>query len=144
MINCQTGLTSKPKPIAEFPARAELRARYEAAVGFSLADPAARPLLIPYAGGEAGRRYYQDAAIRAVLEKIVQCEKAYEPKRALLSLATGAGKTFIAINLLKRIADAGGLRRALFVCDREELRGQLVGQPGRPGSQELRPQGRQP
>jgi len=77
------------------------------------------------------------------------------PKRALLSLATGAGKTFIAVNLLKRIADArrggygtdgigrGGVRRggsqtrpyvgtdvgtggfrALFVCDRDELRTQ--------------------
>jgi len=42
----------------------------------------------------------------------------------LLSLATGAGKTFIAVNLLKRIADAGQLKRALFVCDRDELRTQ--------------------
>lgn len=121
-----TGLTSKPRPMAEFPARAELRQRYEEKMGFSLNDPAARPLLTPYTGGEGGRRYYQDAAIRAVLEKIVQCEKAYEPKRALLSLATGAGKTFIAVNLLKRIADAGQLRRALFVCDRDELRGQAA------------------
>ncbi|MBM4432115.1 MAG: restriction endonuclease subunit R, partial [Chloroflexi bacterium] len=32
--------------------------------------------------------------------------------------------TFIAVNLLKRIADAGQLRRALFVCDRDELRAQ--------------------
>ena len=46
---------------------------------------------------------------------------------ASLSLATGSGKTFIAVNLLKRIADAGQLRRALFVCDRDELRGQGLG-----------------
>jgi len=45
----------------------------------------------------------------------------------LLSLATGSGKTFIAANLLKRIADAGMLRRALFVCDRDELRSQGLG-----------------
>ena len=45
-------------------------------------------------------------------------------KRALLSLATGAGKTFIAVHLLKRIADAGLLRRVLFICDRDELRAQ--------------------
>ncbi len=121
-----TGLTSRPRPMAEFPTRAELRARYEAKMGFSLDDPAARPLITPYTGGEAGRRYYQDAAIRAVLEKIVRSDKAGEPKRALLSLATGAGKTFIAVNLLKRIADAGQLRRALFVCDRDELRGQAL------------------
>jgi type I restriction enzyme, R subunit len=119
-----TRKTSRPRPMAEFPSRAEMRARYEQAMGFSLDEPAARPLITPYSGGEGGRRYYQDAAIRAVMEKIIQCEKAYEPKRALLSLATGAGKTFIAVNLLKRIADAGQLRRALFICDRDELRGQ--------------------
>jgi type I restriction enzyme R subunit len=125
-FNRITGLTSAPRPMAEFPTPDELRARYEEAMGFSLADPCARPLLQPYAGGEATRRYYQDAAIRAVLEKIARCELQGKPKRALLSLATGAGKTFIAVNLLKRIADAGQLRRALFVCDRDELRSQAL------------------
>ena len=119
-----TGLTVGPTPIAQFPAPGELRARYEQKVGFSLDDPAARPLLVRYTGGEATRRYYQDAAIRAVLEKIARCEKKGEPRRALLSLATGSGKTFIAVNLLKRIADAAQLRRALFICDRDELRNQ--------------------
>src|SRR5712692_108800 len=119
-----TGLTSTPRAIKEFPSPADLRTRYEQYVGFSLSDPAAKPLLTRYPGGEATRRYYQDAAIRAVLEKIARAEKTHEPKRALLSLATGAGKTFIAVNLLRRIADAGQLRRALFVCDRDELRTQ--------------------
>jgi type I restriction enzyme R subunit len=45
-----------------------------------------------------------------VLEKLARGEK-----RALLSLATGSGKTFIAVHLLKRIADAGQLRRALLM-----------------------------
>ena len=119
-----TGKTSKPLPLSQFPAPSELRERYESAVGFNLSDTAARPLLARYTGGEATRRYYQDAAIRAVLEKIARCEKSGEPKRALLSLATGSGKTFIAVNLLKRIGDAGQLKRALFVCDRDELRSQ--------------------
>ena len=70
------------------------------------------------------QEYYQDAAIRAVLEKIAKCEKRMQPARILLSLATGTGKTVIAVNLLKRIADAGQLKRALFVCDRTELRQQ--------------------
>lgn len=117
-----SGLTSAPRPLREFPTPEELRNRYEGQMGFRLADNAARPLLVRYTGGEATRRYYQDAAIRAVLEKIAQCDKAGIQKRALLSLATGAGKTFIAVHLLKRIADAGQLRRALFVCDRDELR----------------------
>jgi type I restriction enzyme R subunit len=122
-----TGLTSAPKSLTEFPTPEELRVRYEQGVGFRLDSAAAKPLLVRYTGGEATRRYYQDAAIRAVLEKIARCEQTREPKRALLTLATGAGKTFIAVHLLKRIADAGQLKRALFVCDRDELRSQGLG-----------------
>lgn len=122
-----TGITSQPNSLEEFPSPSQLQSRYEQVVGFSLTDPVAKPLLAPYTGGEATRRYYQDAAIRATLEKIIQCEKAGKPKRTLLSLATGAGKTFIAVHLLKKIADAGQLRRALFVCDRDELRSQGLG-----------------
>jgi len=122
-----TGITSKAHPLSDFPSPSDLRARYEVMVGFSLEDPAAAPLLARYPGGEATRRYYQDAAIRAVLEKITRCEKTGQPKRALLSLATGSGKTFIAVQILRKIADAGKLRRALFVCDRDELRSQALG-----------------
>ncbi len=121
-FNRFTGLTSQPKSLTEFPAPDELRRRYEEALGIDLKSERAKPLLIKYVGGEAQRRYYQDAAIRAVLEKI-----AKGGNRALLSLATGAGKTFIAVHLLRRIADAGQLRRALFICDRDELRKQGLG-----------------
>jgi type I restriction enzyme R subunit len=126
-FDCFTGDTSKPRPTAEFPTPEALRARYEQGMGFSLESPSARPLLQQYPGGEGTRRYYQDAAIRAVMEKVAKCEVDQRPKRALLSLATGAGKTFIAVNLLKRISDAGQLTRALFVCDRDELRRQALG-----------------
>ena len=125
-FDCFTGLTSAPRPIAEFPTPAELRARYEQGMGFTLESPAARPLLQPYPGGEGARRYYQDAAIRAVMEKVAACGVSGQPRRALLSMATGCGKTFIAVNLLKRISDAGQLTRALFVCDRDELRTQAL------------------
>jgi len=125
-FDCFSGLTSAPKPIDSFPSPLELRLRYEKGMGFALESPVARPLLQTYPGGEGTRRYYQDAAIRAVMEKIAQCELSGKPKRALLSLATGSGKTFIAVNLLKRISDAGRLTRALFVCDRDELRAQAV------------------
>jgi type I restriction enzyme R subunit len=117
-----TGMTTAPRPLSELPTPADLRRRYEQAMGFSLESEGAKPLLTRYLGGEATRRYYQDAAIRAVLEKLARGEK-----RALLTLATGAGKTFIAVNLMKRIADAGQLKRALFVCDRDELRAQGLG-----------------
>ena len=119
-----TGMTSEPRQIAIFPKPEDLRRRYEAGKGFELEDVIAKPLLTPYEGGDGFRRYYQDAAIRAALEKIARCQKKNEPARVLLSLATGTGKTFIAVNLLKRIADAGRLRCALFLCDRDELRSQ--------------------
>lgn len=121
-FNRFTGLTSQQKPLSEFPRPDELRGQYEKAVGIDLESEKAKPLLIKYPGGEAQRRYYQDAAIRAVFEKI-----ASGGNRALLSLATGAGKTFIAVNLLRRIVDAGQLKRALFICDRDELRKQGLG-----------------
>jgi type I restriction enzyme R subunit len=116
-----TGEISHFKPMSEFPTHNELKKRYEKGMDFSLESEAAKPLLVKYTGGESQRRYYQDAAIRAVFEKIAQGKN-----RALLSLATGAGKTFIAVNLLKRIADAGQLKKALFICDRDELRTQAV------------------
>jgi len=113
------GKTAEPCPLKDFPTPGELQLRYEQGAGFSLAMTSAKPLLVSYPGGEASRRYYQDAAIRAALEKIVQGKN-----RILLFLATGTGKTFIAVHLLKKIGDAGQLRRALFVCDRDELRSQ--------------------
>jgi type I restriction enzyme R subunit len=119
-----TGLTAGPISLDLFPRPEELQKRYEQAKGFTLDSPAARPLLTRYARGEATRRYYQDAAIRAVFEKLACCEVQEKPRRALLSLATGSGKTFIAVQLLKRIAEAYSDRpfRALFICDRDELR----------------------
>jgi len=122
-----TGLTSPPRPMSEFPTPDELLARYEAGMGFSLEEAVARPLVTPYPGGEAKRRYYQDAAIRATFEKVARAEKLGQPKRVLLCLATGSGKTFLAVQLLRRTADADQMGRALFVCDRDELRTQALG-----------------
>ena len=116
------GKTSEPRPLEEFPRPSELQRRYEEGITVSLDSENAKPFLVPYLGGEASRRYYQDAAIRAALEKIAKGET-----KVLLYLATGSGKTFIAVHLLKKIADAGQLRRALFVCDRDELRTQGLG-----------------
>ena len=117
--NIFTKQTSQPRSIDNFPTPDELRAKYEEGMKFKLDDPAAKALFINNPQFEGKRRYYQDAAIRAVLERIASGEK-----RALLSVATGAGKTFIAVGLLKKLTDAGLMRKALFVCDRDELRTQ--------------------
>ena len=118
-FDASTGLTTEPKPLSEFPTPEELRHRYEESREIKLDRPEAKPLLTSYYVGGDSVRYYQDAAVRSVLEKVAKGEK-----RALLSLATGTGKTLIAVNILKRVADAGQLRKALFICDRDELRSQ--------------------
>ena len=117
-----TGQIIENLPIAEFPTPEAIRARYEAVKGFNLDAAQAKALFVPYKGGEAARFYFQDAAIRATLEKM-----AAGKTRVLLSLATGTGKTIIAAQLLYKLAQAGQLKRALFVCDRDELRTQGIG-----------------
>jgi len=104
-----------------FPTPDELKQRYEAVKHIQLASDEARSLFARYKGGENIRFYFQDAAIRATLEKIIGGEN-----RVLLSLATGTGKTFIAKQLLYKLNQASQIKRALFVCDRDELRQQGI------------------
>lgn len=120
--NDVTKHTSPALPMSGFPSHDTLLKRYEQTQGIDLSAPVARALLTHYDLGGYEPRYYQDAAIRAVLEAIAQGRK-----RALISLATGAGKTFLAVQLIKRLADAGQVRKVLFVCDRTELRDQAHG-----------------
>lgn len=120
-----TQKASGPFQFADFPTHAELTARYAADTGIDLDVPAARMLFMEDSPAFDKPRYYQDAAIRAAFEKVIRCEQAGEPARVLLSLATGAGKTVIAANLLYRLHEAGRLTKpALFLCDRDELREQ--------------------
>ena len=107
--------------LTKFPTPQELFDRFEKFKDIKLRSEEARALLIRYKTGEATRFYYQDAAIRAILEKIAQGEN-----KVLLSLATGTGKTFIAKELLWKMAKAGHIRRALFLVDRDELRTQAI------------------
>lgn len=119
------GKVSEESPLDKFPSPETLKRLYEQGKGFSLEDVLAKALFIGYQGGQSERRYYQDAAIRATLEKIAS--KKAGSNRILLSLATGSGKTRIAVQLLYKLEKAGQLRKALFVCDRDELRRQGYG-----------------
>ena len=123
-FNKFTGEQTGPFPLASFPDHKTLTDCYHRHTGINLEDPSASLLFQPDSPAYAAEpRYYQDAAIRAAFEKILQCEAKGEPARVLLSLATGAGKTIIAANLLWRMHEAGHLPKpALFLCDRDELR----------------------
>ena len=123
-----TGLTSEPRPMSQFPSPGELVQRYLAARG--LPAPVAKEmklLLTPYQQGRDYFRYYQDAAARAALEKVIRQFVAKELPRVLLALGTGAGKTRIAAALMRRIYDAGFMGRGLFLCDCTELRDNGLG-----------------
>lgn len=56
--------------LSGFPTPDELKQRHEEINGLKLDSGAAKPLLMPYKGGEAARYHFQDAAVRAALEKI--------------------------------------------------------------------------
>jgi type I restriction enzyme R subunit len=113
---------SEACPMAGFPTPDDLLARWRTVRSLPEDTAAMAPLSVPYHGGRETLRYYQDAAVRAALEKIIFQRSAGAAPRVLLSLATGAGKTRLAAALLRRLFDAGLLGRALFLSDRTELR----------------------
>ncbi len=124
-FDCGTGLQGGAFPFPDFPHHADLTARYAKDSGIDVARPEAAMLFQADSPAWSLSRYYQDAAIRAAVEKILLDEQSGKPPRVLLTLATGAGKTVIATNLLWRLSQAGQLPKpALFLCDRDELREQ--------------------
>src|SRR4051812_35719391 len=98
-----------PFPLPDFPCHADLTTRYARDKGIDITQPAAALLFQADSTAYSKPRYYQDAAIRAAFEKVLRCEQNGEAARVLLSLATGAGKTVIAANLLWRMHEAGRL-----------------------------------
>lgn len=123
-----TQLPSGPHDLKlDFPTHADLTVRYAKDTGVDVTQSASEVLFMADAAGYSKPRYYQDAAIRAALEKMLVCEQTNTPGRVLLSLATGSGKTVLAANLLWRLHEAGRLAKpALFLCDRDELRTQAL------------------
>lgn len=81
-----------------------------------------------YSDGVKQPRYYQELAVRRVLEGIAKGEK-----RILLTLATGTGKTFIAFQIAWKLFEArwnlkhtGTRPRILFLADRNTLAKQAM------------------
>ena len=102
-----TQLQAGTFPLTDFLTHDELTARYAKDTGIQLDSTDAQMLFMADSLPWNKYRYYQDAAIRATFEKIITARQNGQPPRILLSLATGAGKTIIATNLLWRLAEAG-------------------------------------
>ena len=67
-------------------------------------------------------RYYQKRAIGSIGERFSQARR-----KALLVMATGSGKTRVAVALVDLLQRAGWVKRALFLADRVSLVNQAVG-----------------
>ncbi|AUT02873.1 restriction endonuclease subunit R [Nostoc sp. CENA543] len=81
------------------------------------------PLLHPFCSAAiCGKepRYFQEVAIRRVIERMITSQK-----RILLTMATGTGKTFTAFQIVWKLRKSGWLKKPiLFIADRIPLRNQ--------------------
>lgn len=100
----------------EFPTPDELWQRYRESR--NLDAESGKLALQPYyvdAGGKSPR-YYQRVAIQRAVEAIVRGQR-----RVLLVMATGSGKTYTVFQIMWRLWNAGKVKRALFLVDRNFL-----------------------
>src|ERR1700730_1514156 len=121
------GATETNLSLDAFPPPAELWGRYRAWKG--LTDQAEQIVLQDYFedGSGKGPRYYQVNAVNAAIEAI-----AKGSDRILLVMATGAGKTYTAFQILWRIWKAGRKKRILYLADRNVLIDQTMVNDFRP------------
>jgi type I restriction enzyme R subunit len=121
-------LTNKVTRLEAFPSPQDLRGRLVAGDrrrgprvtnrrGVEVDNPIIQPAWAP-PGGD-GMRWYQERAVQATLLEMLAGNR-----RALLSLATGTGKTFIAFNLCWKLIQSGYAKKVLFLADRVNLRDQ--------------------
>lgn len=128
--------TGAQEAITSFPSPEEAWRRYRAWKG--IADESAGTLLLPFSrglrnpdGSVKEPRYYQRVAIERALEAILRGER-----RVLLTLATGTGKTFVALQIVWKLWNGGwrGGRkpRILYLVDRNILVDQPMEREFRP------------
>lgn len=108
------------RPITDFPLREELANRWFQAL--QLQDALARKVLTQsYRIQHKLPRYYQEAAINNAAIAVLQAQRNLRDPRALITLATGTGKTMVAFQLLWKLKQTGAIRKALFLADRTYL-----------------------
>jgi len=111
--------TNREFPMNEFPTSAELWERYKK--NNNITDEQNSLLVVPYYQGADGRkpRYYQRNAINRCIDRIAKGQQ-----RLLLVMATGTGKTYVAMQIIYRLYEAGKKKKILFLVDRTSLAAQ--------------------
>ncbi len=100
----------------EFPTEDELKGRYIRESGIDARNPCFEPFYYSTSYGKEPR-YYQRISVDRVVEAVYEGRK-----RMMIVLATGTGKTFIAMQILYKLMVATKtVRRALFLVDRNVL-----------------------
>lgn len=112
--------SNKQQTRASFPSPEDLWKRYFEYRLKGVKIPSKNPFEIPLPV-ERGKepRYYQEVAVRNVVEAVLKGNK-----RVLLTMATGTGKTHVAFWTVWKLYNSGLIRRVLYIADRIVLRDQ--------------------
>ncbi|MEM3452732.1 MAG: DEAD/DEAH box helicase family protein, partial [Candidatus Hadarchaeum sp.] len=115
--------TKQQVTLEKFPSPEELWSRYIKHKGLEVAETE-NPLLYPYFPfPDKPIRYYQDVAVRNVIEAILKGKK-----KILVTMATGSGKTYVAFQVAWKLFKTRKIRRILYLVDRIFLRDQAYQQ----------------
>ncbi len=114
--------TGSQQNLERFPSPDELWHRLRAAEGLT-DDTAAEDLLFPFNrelrnpdGSIKTPRYFQEIAIHRAVQAVLQGRP-----RILITMATGTGKTFVAVQIVWKLWKTGRKRRILYLVDRNIL-----------------------
>ena len=119
--------TGRQRTLGEFPSPAELWTRFRSAEGLAN-DEDAEDLLFPFNrelrnpdGSIKTPRYFQHIAIQRTVQAILQGKP-----RILITMATGTGKTFVAVQIAWKLWKTNRKRRILYLVDRSILADQPI------------------
>ena len=114
--------TGKQRALDLFPSPGELWGRLRAAEGLA-DDKVAEDLLFPFNrelrnpdGSIKTPRYFQEIAIHRAVQAVLQGNP-----RILITMATGSGKTFVAVQIVWKLWKTGHKGRILYLVDRNIL-----------------------
>ncbi len=114
--------TGRQQSQGRFPSPDQLWRRLRAAEGLA-DDTAAEDLLFPFNrelrnpdGSIKTPRYFQEIAIHRAVQAVIQGKP-----RILITMATGTGKTFVAVQIVWKLWKTGRKRRILYLVDRNIL-----------------------